>query len=116
MALLQLSENERMRHYVDNLISQGIIITRGVKKGTHYLVNPQLIRNSKLNIATTLKTIEPHRLEALIEIDLQQHPNSSKSEIASRLPDVDIKDIQKKLYCMVRSNKLSTIGSRGNRR
>lgn len=116
VVLLQLSEKGRMRHYVDNLVAQGIVITRGVKKGTQYLVNPQLMKNSKLNIVTTLKTIEPHRLEALIEMDLKQHPNSSKSEIAERLPDVDIKDIQKKLYAMVKEKKLSTTGARGNRR
>lgn len=46
----------------------------------------------------------------------QQNFTYFKCEIACRLPDVDIKDIQKKLYGMVRSNKLSTIGSRGNRR
>lgn len=114
--LLQLSENDRMRHYVDNLVAQGIVVTRGVKKGTQYLVNPQLIRSSRLNIPTTLKTIEPYRLEALIEMDLKQHPESMKSEIAERLPDVDVKDIQKQLYKMVKDSKLATTGGRGNRR
>lgn len=114
--LLQLSENERMRHYVDNLVSQGILITRGIKKGTQYLINPQLIHNSKFNIPTTLKTIEPYRLEALIETDLKQHPLSSKREIAERLPDVDIKDIQRKLYSMVALGRLATSGAKGNRR
>lgn len=114
--LLQLSDNDRMRHYVENLVSQGILITRGIKKGTQYLVNPRLLQNAKLNIPTTLKTIEPHRLEALIEMDLQTHPQSSKKEISQRLPDVDIKDIQRKLYAMVKAGKLSTLGAKGNRR
>lgn len=113
---LQLQDSERLRPYVENLINNGLVITRGVKKGTQYLVNPELLRNVKLNIVTTLRTIEPHRLEALIEVDLAQHPNSSKSEIALRLPDVDVKDIQKKLYAMVKNNVLGTTGARGNRR
>lgn len=113
---LQLQDSERLRSYVDNIVNQGIVITRGVKKGTQYLVNPQLLRNARLNIVTTLRTIEPHRLEALIEMDLKQHPNSSKSEISQRLPDVDIKDIQKVLYSMVRKEILVTTGARGNRR
>lgn len=114
--MLQLSENERMRHYVDSLVFQNILITRGVKKGTQYLVNPQLIRSAKLNIPTTLKTIEPHRLEALIEMDLRQYPESLKMDIAGRLPDVEVKDIQKTLYAMVKKGELVTSGGRANRR
>lgn len=113
---LQLSENERLRHYVDSLISQGILITRGIKKGTQYLVNPKLLHSSRLNVPTTLKTIEPYRLEALIELDIDNHPDSLMSEISSRLPDVDIKDIRKVVYEMVRLGKLTTTGAKTNRR
>ena len=113
---IQLSEKARLRPYVDTLIESGIVITRGVKKGTQYLINPKLIKASKTNIPTTLKTIEPHRLKALIEEDIRIYPNSSISEIESRLEDVDRRDIQKIIYSMVRNDKLSTTGARTNRR
>ena len=51
--------------------------------------------NSKVNKKTTLKTIEPYRLKALILEDLKSHPMSMMDEIASRLPDVDFKELKK---------------------
>lgn len=114
--LLQLSENARLRSYVDNLLGLELIISRGVKKGTQYVVNPRLIDGVRLNIPTTLKTIEPHRLKALIEEDLRLHPDSMISEIASRLPDVERKDIQRWVYNMARCGELTTKGGKSSRR
>lgn len=114
--LLQLEENIRLRSYVENLIDLGIVQTRGVKKGTQYLINPKLISNSNLNIPTSLKSIEPHRLKALIEEDLRLHPMSMISEIASRLPDIEVKDIQKVVYAKNRHGELLTEGGKTNRK
>ncbi len=114
--LLQLTENGRLRNYVDNLVSLGILQTRGIRKGTQYVLNPQLINNARLNVPTTLKTIEPHRLKALIEEDLRLHPDSMISEIAARLPDVERKDIQRQVYDMARKQLLLTSGVKSNRR
>lgn len=69
----------------------------------YYQVNPTLLANAKSNIVTTLKTIEPYVLKALIKEDLNSHPMSKISEIAHRIPDVDIKDIRKIIYSMVGS-------------
>lgn len=113
---LQLEENVRLRSYVENLTETGIVLTRGIKKGTQYLVNPHLINSARLNIPTTLKSIEPHRLKALIEEDLRLRPFSSISEIALRLPDVDKSDIQKHVYNMTRQGELQAEGSKTNRR
>lgn len=114
--LLQLSENARLRPYVETLIEQGIVITRGVKKGTQYIINPKLIQAAKVNLPTTLKAIEPHILRALIEEDLRKHPYSLLSEISSRLPDVERTDIQKLIYAMSRNDELATSGSKTYRR
>ena len=65
------------------------------------MINPLLIKSSKLNIKPSLKTIEPHRLIALIESDLQTYPKSTIREIHKRIPDVDIKDLRKIIYKMV---------------
>ena len=112
---LQLQDGERMRSYVDALLSQGILITRGKKKGTEYLVNPKLIENAKVNRVTTLKTVEPHRLKMLIEEDLRLHPNSKISDISSRLPDADLKDIRKMVYGMVEEQILIAEGANRNK-
>ena len=40
-------------------------------------------------------------LKALIKEDLHRHPMTKISEIASRIPDVEIKEIRKFVYSMV---------------
>ena len=99
--ILQLSAEERLRSYIDNLDKSHLITKSGVKKGSYFQINPTLLRNAKSNIVTTLKTIEPHVLKALIKEDIRMHPMSKISDIANRIPDVDIKEIRKQLYNMI---------------
>lgn len=112
--LLQLQKGERMRSYVDNLVEQGILITRGQKKGNAFLINPKLISGAKFNQKTTLKMVEPHRLRMLVEEDLRLHPKSKISEVAKRLPDADFKDIRKTVYAMVSEGLLLREGANRN--
>ena len=86
---------------MDILDKYHLITKSGATKGVYYQVNPILLTNAKSNIVTTLKTIEPYVLKALIKEDLRRHPMSKISEIASRIPDVDIKEIRKIVYSMV---------------
>ena len=99
--ILQLSAEERLRSYIDNLDKSHLITKSGVKNGSYFQINPTLLRNAKSNIVTTLKTIEPHVLKALIKEDIRMHPMSKISDIANRIPDVDIKEIRKQLYNMI---------------
>ena len=99
--ILQLSAEERLRSYIDNLDKSHLITKSGVKKGSYFQITPTLLRNAKSNIVTTLKTIEPHVLKALIKEDIRMHPMSKISDIANRIPDVDIKEIRKQLYNMI---------------
>jgi ATP-dependent DNA helicase RecG len=103
---LQLKEDERLRSYVAKLEEMKIVVSRGIRKGKQYLINPELIKSAKLNVKPNLKTIEPYRLEALIESDLKTYPNSSIRDIHKRLPDVDFKDLQKTVYKLVKDGKI----------
>ena len=107
---LQLTDEERLRTYVSRLNEQAIIISRGIKKGTEYLINPKLIANAKINIKPTLKTIEPHRLKALIEEDLKLYPKSKSSDIQSRISDLPIEDIRK---CLLNLEKQAVVFTEG---
>lgn len=113
---LQLPESDRLRSYVDLLWSKNIIQTRGRGKGTKYIVNPDIISNSKANIQTTLKTIEPYRLKELICQDLKYHPNSLISEMGIRLPDIPFTDLQRKVRKMTIDGELVYEGGRKYRR
>lgn len=112
---LQLTDEERLRSYMNGLLEKAILVPRGIKKATEYLINPKLISSSKLNIKPTLKIIEPHRLKALIEEDVRMYPRSKMSEIQSRLPDILAVDIQKCVYKLVKDGVLKVQGAKTNR-
>lgn len=109
---LQLSDEDRLRSFVGKLIDKHILITRGIKKGTEYLINPKLISSSKINIKPTLKVIEPHRLEALIIEDLLRYPKSKSLDVQKRIEELPIEDIRKKLRAMENEGKILTEGSK----
>ena len=111
---LQLPGDDRLRSYVDKILAEGLIIKSGRGKGNQFQVNPQLIRNARVNIKTSLKTIEPYALKALIKEDLAKHPGAKISEISSRIPDIDIKEIRKMVYSMVGEDIYSE-GAKTNR-
>lgn len=92
---LQLTDEERIRSYVSRLIDQSILISRGVKKGREYIVNPKLIIDSKINLKPTLKILEQPRLIALIEETLKLNSILSIQELHNRLVDVPIEDIER---------------------
>ena len=112
---LQLTDEDRLRSYISKLSSQSIIISRGEKKGTEYLINPKLIASSKINIKPTLKTIEQPRLKALIEEVLKMTPNISASTIHSKIGDVAIADVRKCIFKMVKEEVLDFGGANKNR-
>ena len=113
--LLQLTGDDRLRSYIDKIFEKGLIIKTGNKKATQLQVNPQLINNAKVNIKTSLKTIEPYALKALIIEDIKKHPGSKISEVSSRIPDIDLTEIRKMIYSMV-DEELKTEGAKTNRR
>ncbi len=107
---LQLQEEERLRSYVGRLLEQGLIISRGFKKGTEYLINPQLIANAKINIKASLKVIESHRLKALIIEELRLRPKSSIEDINKQFEEIERKDIQKSVYELTENEELEHSG------
>ncbi|MBR1461759.1 MAG: putative DNA binding domain-containing protein [Prevotella sp.] len=113
---LQLPEADRLRSYVDILCTKNIVLTRGRGKGTKYYVNPYIISNSRANIRTTLKTIEPYRLKELILQDLKYHPKSLVSEMSERLPDVSFTELQKQVRKMASNGEVLFEGGRKYRR
>lgn len=112
---LQLTNDDRLRSYIDKLLVEGLIVKTGTKKATKLQVNPLLIKNAKANIKTSLKTIEPYALKALIIEDVKKYAGSKISEIAARIPNVGVDEIRKMVYSMV-DLELRTEGAKTNRR
>jgi ATP-dependent DNA helicase RecG len=113
---LQLLSGERLRSYMDALVNERIVLAYGKGKGIKYTINPDFVADSKLQFTTTLKTMEPYRLKALVCEDLKFHPDSSLSEIASRLPDVDYSELEKTVRLMAKEGMIKPIGGRKFRR
>ena len=112
---LQLNSDDKMRSWIGTLVDKGIIATQGIKKGTEYLLNPELFRQAKLDIVPSLKTLEPYKLEALIVEDLKYNGNSGLSDIQFRLNEVPADTIKKTVYRMAENGKLTTAGAKRNR-
>lgn len=113
---LQLTDGDRLRSYVDSLITNKIILPKGSGRGMKYEINPEFVANTKMQFPTTLKTIEPYRLKALILEDLKYHPNSLLAEMATRLPDVDYSELEKMVRTMAKDGEIAPIGGRKYRR
>lgn len=108
---LQLADEDRLRTWVYKLAEKEIVISRGSKKGTAYLINPKLLSSAKLNIKPTLKTIEIHALKALILEDLKIHPDSSVTQIFEHLrKEVPREDVQKAVYTLYKEGFIDKKG------
>lgn len=114
-SILLLRDDKRLRPWVSSLLEKEILITQGKTKGVSYLVNPKLLRLIDHNIKPTLKTLEPHALKALIYEDLKIHPQIKISDIVSRLPEIDIKEIRKVIYKGVEDKEIVAEGGNRNR-
>ncbi len=112
---LQLNQEDKLKYWIRKLLEKGIIISRGEKKATEYLLNPEVFSQAKLNLKPSLKTIEPHKLKALIVEDLKYNDLSKMVDIQERLKEALPNDIQKIVYKMVESGELVTTGAKKNR-
>ena len=110
--MLQLSEYERLKHWAISLVEQKILLIHGIKKGTSFIINPKLLSSSKLNIKPSLKTMELHRLKALIVEDLKIHSRSKSSEIQERIQDITIEEIRRVLWNMEKEKIIVSEGAK----
>ena len=113
---LQLGDSDRLRSYTMPLMENNIVLTTGKGKGTQYKVNPKFVSEAKIQSKTSLKTLEPYALKALVKEDLRFHPESSIAEIGSRLPDVNRKDLEEMVRKMASAGEITTIGGRKYRK
>ena len=114
--MLQLNSGDKLSSYVGRLVDDGIVDYIGRGKGTRYFISPLVVANSRSNVKTSLKTIEPYRLRALIMEDLRFHPDSLWSEIAERLPDVNVDELQALIRKMALEGEVLFSGGRKYRK
>ena len=113
---LQLEQEVKLRSWLGSLLDKKIVVTQGVKKGTYYLLNPDLFAQAKLDISPTLKTVDPHQLEELIIQDLKYNGDSSLSDIRRRLNDILPSELKNTVYRMHKEGRLAVSGAKRNRK
>ncbi|GAB3585258.1 ATP-binding protein [Hymenobacter daeguensis] len=113
---LQLRQEERLRTWLGRLLEWNIVLARGVKKSTEYMVNPKAYAAANLDVKPSLKTLEPHRLRALIIEDVRAYPNTLLAEIHRRLEELSLADIRREVYKMVADGVLGSSSGKTYRR
>ncbi|KAA9131544.1 ATP-dependent DNA helicase [Marinihelvus fidelis] len=103
--------------WLGRLLELELVETRGRTKGTRYLVSPELLRDSGMTGATSLKHIEPHRLAALVREDVGRYPDSRIGEIHERIgSEIPRSQLRKCLKNLVDAGDLVMIGERAGSR
>ncbi len=83
--ILNLTEPQSIRRWLGRLIDLKLIQTKGRTKATEYFVDPEILRAMSFKGPTTLRRIEPHRLQELVRQDLLIYDASRIGEIHSRI-------------------------------
>jgi len=83
--LLDIELSGDLTPWFGRLFDAGLVISSGRTKATRYFVEPSLLRESRIKLLTTLKRIEPHRLQELVREDLRRYPLSKIGDISSRI-------------------------------
>lgn len=101
--LLEVGGAEELTPWFGRLLSLGLVMSAGRTKATRYFAAPELLRNSGIKLPTTLKRIEPHRLQELVREDLRRYPQSKLGEISGRIgPEVNRSQLKRTLAELVR--------------
>lgn len=112
-ALLETDSTEALAGWMGRLPEMGLVSSAGRTKGTRYFVDPALLKDSGVRLATSLKRIEPHRLVELVREDLRRYPRSKIGEIGGRIgPEINRSQLRRALAQLVRSGVAVMDGQR----
>ena len=116
-ALLETNGSDAFATWLGRLPELGLVQSAGRTQGTRYFVDPTLLRDSGVKLATSLKRIEPHRLVELVREDLRRYPRSKFGEIGDRIGrEVNRSLLKKTLQELVRSGAAVMEGQRNGAR
>lgn len=76
---------DELAMWLGRLQTLALVQSTGRTQGTRYFVDPTLLRGAELKLPTTLRRIEPHRLQELVREDVRRYPGSKIGEISERI-------------------------------
>ena len=108
---------EALKPWLGRLPGLGLVSSSGRTKGLRYFVDPTLLRSARVPTVTTLARIEPHRLRALILVDLERYPGSASSEVNARVgAEMSVKTVKHALDDLVAAGEVVFTGDKRWRR
>lgn len=114
---LDVKATEALRSWLERLVEWKVVRTKGRTKGMQYFVEPELLRKLNFKGATTLKTIEKHRLRELVLRDLGIYKESSAPQILQRIgPEIGRSRLRRALNDLISEGAVVPKGDRRGRR
>ncbi|MEI6639842.1 MAG: ATP-binding protein [Chlorobiaceae bacterium] len=114
---LELSDVTQLKHWIVRLLDWGVVQQSDRTQATRYFIQPEMLRTLRFPANTSLKRIEPHRLQALVLEDLESYPNSSIGEIHGRIgEEIHSKQIKRALDKLVEAEQVRPVGDKRGRR
>lgn len=111
--ILGLEEKEAIRTWLGRLVQLKLVKSRGKTKGTTYLVEPSILKKHNFKGLTNLKTIQPHRLDALIIEDLNKFEKSAISEIHQRIgKEIPLRTLRYQINQLIEKQEVMKEGER----
>lgn len=112
-ARLELDDPSTLRAWTGRLIDLGLVEQAGRTKATRYFVPPGLLREAGLDQRTTLRRVQPHRLQALVMEDLDWYPDSPISAIHRRIgSEISVRAIKRTLDKLIEEGRAQAAGER----
>lgn len=108
---LELPTVEALQPWLKRLLDWQLVQSAGRTQATRYFVDPNLLRSLNFAGGTTLKRIEPHRLEALVLEDVGRYPNTKIGDIHQRIGlEIPRSRLRRTVEQLVREGKLHQEG------
>jgi ATP-dependent DNA helicase RecG len=103
--------------WINRLLSWGLVQSTGKTQATRYFVDPDLLRRLEFPASTTLRRIEPHRLQALVVEDLSRYPRSAGGEINKRIGiEIPYKQVKRAIDVLIGAGQVLFDGDKRGRR
>ncbi len=114
---LELTDTQQLKGWLARLLEWGVVKQSGRTQATRYFIEADMLRALSFPATTTLKRIEPHRLQALILEDLQRYPHSAIGEIHRRIgQEIHAKQIKRTLDKLIEAGQVAATGEKRGRR
>ncbi len=116
-ASLETGGAHALENWLGRLADLGLVSSAGRTKGTRYFVNPAVLAESGVKLATSLMRIEPHRLLELVREDLRRYPGAKIGEIGGRIgPEINRSQLRRALKQLVGAGEVVMQGQRATAR